>query len=192
MPSSRGSPHPEIGPTSPALAAGFLTTAPPGKAPVVIVMATVLLRHCMFIAEKAVAALSSTRAWKIPWTEEPGGLQSMASRRVGHNRAASLSLSLSSLEKEMATHSSVLARRIPGMRGAWWAAVYGVTQSQTRLKWLSSSGSMFIVNRCFSSDQVMLPFPRMHSSLPPSSQWDILILLSVWKDGVQSTCEKVT
>ena len=37
------------------------------------------------------------------------------------------------LEKEMAAHSSVLAWRIPGM-GAWWAAVYGVAQSQTRLK----------------------------------------------------------
>jgi len=37
------------------------------------------------------------------------------------------------LEKEMATHSSVLAWRIPGT-GAWWAAVYGVAQSQTRLK----------------------------------------------------------
>ena len=37
------------------------------------------------------------------------------------------------LEKEMATHSSVLAWRIPGM-GAWWAAVYGVAQSRARLK----------------------------------------------------------
>ena len=35
---------------------------------------------------------SSTLAWKIPWTEEPGGLQSMGSQRVGHNRATSLSL----------------------------------------------------------------------------------------------------
>ena len=34
----------------------------------------------------------------------------------------------------MATHSSVLAWRIPGMGGAWWAAVYGVEQSQTQLK----------------------------------------------------------
>ena len=42
------------------------------------------------------------------------------------------------LEKEMATHSSVLAWRIPGM-GAWWAAVYEVAQSRTRLKRLSSS-----------------------------------------------------
>ena len=40
----------------------------------------------------------------------------------------------------MATHSSVLAWRIPGT-GAWWAAVYGVAQSRTRLKRLSSSSS---------------------------------------------------
>ena len=38
------------------------------------------------------------------------------------------------LEKEMATHSSVLAWRIPGTGGAWWAAVCGVAQSWTRLK----------------------------------------------------------
>ena len=42
------------------------------------------------------------------------------------------------LEKEMATHSSILAWRISD-RGAWWAAVYGVTQSRTRLKRLSNS-----------------------------------------------------
>ena len=45
------------------------------------------------------------------------------------------------LEKEMATHSRVLAWRIPGMEGAWWAAVYEVAQSRTRLKQLSSSSS---------------------------------------------------
>ena len=43
------------------------------------------------------------------------------------------------LEKEMATHSSVLAWRIPG--GAWWAAVSGVSQSRTRLKRLRSSSA---------------------------------------------------
>ena len=48
------------------------------------------------------------------------------------------------LEKEMATHSSILAWRIPGVGGAWWAAVSGVAQSQTRLKQLSSSGSSSI------------------------------------------------
>ena len=42
--------------------------------------------------EKAMAPHSSTLAWKIPWTEEPGGLQSMGSLRVGHDWATSLSL----------------------------------------------------------------------------------------------------
>ena len=41
----------------------------------------------------------------------------------------------------MATHSSVLAWRIPGTGGAWWAAVSGVAQSRTQLKRLSSSSS---------------------------------------------------
>ena len=60
---------------------------------------------------------SSTLAWKIPWTEEPGGLQSMGSLRVGHDCATSLSLfHFHALEKEMATHFSVLAWRIPGTR----------------------------------------------------------------------------
>ena len=45
------------------------------------------------------------------------------------------------LEKEMATHSSVLALRIPGTEKPGWAAVYGVVQSRTRLKQLSGSTS---------------------------------------------------
>ena len=43
------------------------------------------------------------------------------------------------LEEGMATHSSILAWRIPMDRGAWRTAVPGVAQSQTRLKRLSSS-----------------------------------------------------
>ena len=62
---------------------------------------------------------SSTLAWEIPWTEEPDGLQSMESLGVRHDRVTSLSLftfifHFHALEKEMATHSSVLAWRIPG------------------------------------------------------------------------------
>ena len=44
--------------------------------------------------EKEVTTHSSTLAWKIPWTEEPGRLQSMGSQRVWHDWATSLSLSL--------------------------------------------------------------------------------------------------
>ena len=39
------------------------------------------------LLEKAMATHSSTLAWKIPWTEEPGGLQSMGSQRVGHDQS---------------------------------------------------------------------------------------------------------
>ena len=42
--------------------------------------------------EKVMAPHSSTLAWRVPWTEEPGGLQSMGSLRVRHDRAISLSL----------------------------------------------------------------------------------------------------
>ena len=44
------------------------------------------------LLEKAMATHSSTLAWKIPWTEEPGRLQSLRLLRVGHDWAASLSL----------------------------------------------------------------------------------------------------
>ena len=61
------------------------------------------------------APYSSTLAWKIPWTEEPGGLQSMGSRRVGHGLSNfTFTFHFHALEKAMATHSSVLACGIPG------------------------------------------------------------------------------
>ena len=70
----------------------------------------------MFVLEKAMAPHSSTPAWKIPWMEEPGRLQSMGSLRVGHDLSDfTFTFHFHALEKEMATHSSVLAWRIPGM-----------------------------------------------------------------------------
>ena len=54
---------------------------------------------------------SSTLAWKIPWTEEPGGLQSSRTQLSNFT----FTFHFHALEKEMATHSSVLAWRIPGM-----------------------------------------------------------------------------
>ena len=98
--------------------------------------------HCYKPAsEEAMASHSSALAWKIPWAEETGGLQSMGSGRVGHNWAT---FHFHALEKEMAAHSSILAWRIPGTE-AWWAAVYGVAQSRTRLVWLGGSSS---INLC--------------------------------------------
>ena len=58
---------------------------------------------------------SSTLAWKIPWTEEPGRLQSMGSWSQTWLSDFPFTFHFHALEKEMATHSSVLAWRIPGM-----------------------------------------------------------------------------
>ena len=55
-----------------------------------------------------------TLAWKIPWTEEPGGLQSMGSLSWTRLSDFTFTFHFHALEKEMATHSSVLAWRIPG------------------------------------------------------------------------------
>ena len=132
---------------------------------------------------------SSTLAWKIPWTEEPGRLQSMGSLRVGHDWATSLSLftflhwrrkwqptpvflpgesqgrgslvgccrwghtesdtsewlhfffSLSCIGEGNGNPLQCSCLENPRDGGAWWAAIYGVAQSRTRLKQLSSSSS---------------------------------------------------
>ena len=76
---------------------------------------------------------SSTLAWKIPWMEEPGRLQSMGSLESRTQLSDfTFTFHFHALEKEMATHSSVLENPRDG--GAWWAPVYGVAQSRTRLK----------------------------------------------------------
>ena len=60
------------------------------------------------------ATHSSTLAWKIPWTEEPGRLQSVGSLSRTRLSDFTFTCHFHALEKEMATHSSVLAWRIPG------------------------------------------------------------------------------
>jgi len=81
---------------------------------------------------------SSTLAWKIPWMEEPGRLQSMGSLRVGHDWATSLSLFTFLHWRRKWQPTPVFLPGESQGRGAWWAAVYGVTQSRTWLKRLSS------------------------------------------------------
>ena len=109
---------------------------------------------------------SSVLAWRIPGTGEPGGLPSMGSHRVGDNwsdlaaAAAGFPGGASGkelacqcrrfkrcefdpwvgkipLEEGLATHSSILAWRIPWTEEPWWATVHRVIQSQIWLKWLS-------------------------------------------------------
>ena len=87
------------------------------------------------------ATHSSKLAWKIPWTEEPGRLLSMGSLRVRHDWATSLSLFTFMHWRRKWQPTPVFFLENPRDRGAWRAAVYGVTQSWTRLKRLSSSSS---------------------------------------------------
>ena len=82
---------------------------------------------------------SSTLAWKIPWTEEPGGLQSMGSQRVRHDWVTSLSLSCIGEGNGNALQCSCLENPRDG--GAWWAAVYGVAQTRTDWRDLAAAAA---------------------------------------------------
>ena len=88
---------------------------------------------------------SSTLAQKIPWTEEPGRLQSKGSLRVRHDCETSLSC----IGEGNANPLQCSCLENPRDRGVWWAAVYGVAQSQTRLKRLSSSRDLIFSTENF-------------------------------------------
>ena len=88
---------------------------------------------------------SSTLAWKIPWTEEPGGLQSMGLLRVGHTEWFHFHFSLSCIGEGNGNPLQCSCLENPRDGGAWWAAVYGVAESRTRLKRLSSSSCSLVL-----------------------------------------------
>ena len=92
------------------------------------------------LLEKAMAPHSSTLAWKIPWTEEPGGPQSTGLLRVRQDSATSLSC----IGEGNGNPLQCSCLKNPRDGGAWWAAVYGVAQSWTRLKRLSSSNTLLV------------------------------------------------
>ena len=79
--------------------------------------------------------------------EEPGRLQSMRSLRVGHDWATSFSLSCLVEGNGKPLRCSCLEN--PRDRGVWWAAVYGVAQSRTQLKWLSSNRDIVTNYLCY-------------------------------------------
>ena len=74
---------------------------------------------------------SSTLAWKIPWTEEPGRLQSMGLLIVRHDYDFTFTFCFHALEKEMATHSIVLAWRIPRDRSLEGCSLWGSKELDT-------------------------------------------------------------
>ena len=97
---------------------------------------------------------SNTLAWKIPWMEEPGRLPSLGSWRVGHDWATSFSLLCIGEGNGSPLQCSCLENPRDG--GAWWAAVYGVSQSWTWLKQLSSSREIPRHWSCLKYPQVIL------------------------------------
>ena len=81
--------------------------------------------------EKAMAPHSSTLAWKIPWTEGPGRLQSMGSLESDTTEQIHFQFSLSCMGEGNGNPLQCSALENPKDRGAWWAAIYGVAQSRT-------------------------------------------------------------
>ena len=94
---------------------------------------------------------SSTLAWKTPWTEEPGRLQSMGSLESDTTERLHFHFSLSCIGEGDGNPLQCSCLENPRDGGAWGAAIYGVTQSQTRLKWLGSSSSSRGQNKAASS-----------------------------------------
>ena len=74
---------------------------------------------------------SSTLAWKSPWVEEPGGLQSMGSKESDTTERVPFHFSLSCSGEGNGNPLQCPCLENPRDRGAWWAAVYGVAQSET-------------------------------------------------------------
>ena len=104
---------------------------------------------------RTMAPHSSTFAWKIPWTEEPGRLQSMGSLELDTTERLHFHFSLSCIGGNgNPLQCSCLENPRDGE--VWWAAVYGVAQSQTRLKRLSSSSSSSTPGRVHSRSPELL------------------------------------
>ena len=84
--------------------------------------------------EKAMATHTSTLAWKIPWMEEPGELQSTGSQSLDLTERLHFHFSLSCIGEGNGNPLQCSCLENPRDGGTWWAAVCGVAQSQTRLK----------------------------------------------------------
>ena len=78
---------------------------------------------------------------KSPWTEEPGGLQSMGSLESDRTERLPFHFSLSCIGEGNGNPLQCSCLENPRDGGAWWAAIYGVAQSRTRLKHLAAAAA---------------------------------------------------
>ena len=134
------------------------------------------------------ASHSSTLAWKLPWTEEPGGLQSVGSWRARHDWVH-FHFSLSCIGEGNGNPLQCSCLETPRVGGAWWAGIYGVAQSRTWLKRLSSSISssppMTEKNICESVSVCALMVSSTGLlSLPPSCRRPYFVLWSDTQDSI--------
>ena len=94
------------------------------------------------------------------------------------------------LEEGMATHSSVLAWRIPTDRGAWWATVHGVAKNGPQLKWLSTHAEHLQVRACSPENWVTLVTPPKIADPLRTHWWALLpgLLAPITIHRPRSTC----
>ena len=105
----------------------------------------------MLAMEKAMATHSSTLAWRIPWTEEPGRLQSMGSLRVGHDWVTSLSLSQASkvmLKILQARLQQYMNRELPDVQGGFRRG-RGTRDQIPNIRWIIEKAREFQKNIYF-------------------------------------------
>ena len=125
------------------------------------------------VPEKAMATYSTTFAWKIPWTEEPGRLQSWGRKESDTTERLPFHFSLSCIGEGNSNPLQCYCLENPRDGGAWWATVCGVAQSRTRLRLLSSSSSRArIWRRQWHPTPVLLP--------GKSHGWRSLVGCSPW------------
>ena len=111
----------------------------------------IISKDLLLTPEKAMAPHSSTFAWKIPWTEEPVGCSPWDREESDMTERLHFHFSLSCIGEGNGIPLQCSCLENPRDGGAWWAAVYGVAQNQTRLRRLSSSSRLFqILLACMS------------------------------------------
>ena len=126
----------------------FFTCWATGEAPIISLENTNWI-DIVLCSEKAMAPHSRTLAWKIPWMEEPGRLQSWGRAWLSD---FTFTFNFSCIGEGSGKPLQCSCLKNPRDGEAWWASVYGVTQSRTQLRWLSNSNSFVLlacVTLCF-------------------------------------------
>ena len=128
------------------------------------------------VVEKAMAPHSSTLAWKIPWMEELVGCRPWGPKESDSTEQLHFHFSLSCTGEGNGNPLQCSCLENPRNGGAWWAAIYGVAQSRTWLKWLSSSSINNIFPDFWTKGPTFLFYTELYKlcSQPHGSlSWDL-------------------